>query len=183
MPKAALCEHICACVCAFKILSEIAGPAEAKFNLEPQWDRGGKFIQMIPVICCSSFEYYQPLGAGAFRRAFTTNVAPQCRAFSRALEIEKLKAPLFRDPDGAGDTNDWCIVHGCFWQKFKNIQALMVVLVTCKNEEDLIKNKPLECSHSYASIFRRSRAANSAISAGIPTKFKLIQAFIVVLVT
>ena len=65
--------------------------------------------QMIPVICCSSFEYCQPLGAGDFHRAFTTNIAPQCRAFSRALEIEKLKAPLFSSPEGAGDTNDWCI--------------------------------------------------------------------------
>ena len=51
--------------------------------------------------------YCHPLGAGAFCRAFTTNVAPQCRAFSRALEFEKLKAPLFRGPEGAGDTNDW----------------------------------------------------------------------------
>ena len=40
---------------------------------------------------------------------FTTNLAPQCRAFSRALKIEKLKAPLFRGPEGAGATNDWCI--------------------------------------------------------------------------
>ena len=40
---------------------------------------------------------------------FTTNVAPQCRAFSMALEIEKLKDPLFRSPEGTGDTNDWCI--------------------------------------------------------------------------
>ena len=55
---------------------------------------------MIPVICCSSFEYCQPLGAGAFRRAFTTSMAPQCRAFSRAFEIEKLKAPLLRGPEG-----------------------------------------------------------------------------------
>ena len=68
---------------------------------------GRKFIQMIPVICCSSSEYC--LGAGAFRRAFTTNVAPQCRAFSRALEIEKLKAPIFCGPKGAGETYDWCI--------------------------------------------------------------------------
>ena len=74
-------------VCVFKIFSETTGPTEAKFHLEPQWDRGGKFIQMIPVICCSSF---------------TTNVAPQCRAFSGALEIEKLKPPLFRGPKGAG---------------------------------------------------------------------------------
>ena len=28
-------------------------------------------------------------GAGAFSRDFTTNLAPQCRAFSRALKIEK----------------------------------------------------------------------------------------------
>ena len=87
-------------VCVFKVFSEISGPIEAKFHVEPQWEMGGKFIQRIPVICCSSFEYCQPLGAGAFRGAFTTNVAPQCRAFSRALEIEKLKAPLFRGPEG-----------------------------------------------------------------------------------
>ena len=96
-------------VCMFKIFSETVGPTETKFHVEPQWYRGRKFIQIIPVICCSSFEYCQPLGAGAFRTAFTTNVAPQCRPFSRALEIEKLKASLFRGPEGAGDTNDWCI--------------------------------------------------------------------------
>ena len=49
------------------------------------------------------------LGAGAFSGDFTTNFARQCRAFSRALKIEKLKAPLFRGPEGAGATNDWCI--------------------------------------------------------------------------
>ena len=92
-------------VCVFKIFSETIGPTEAKFHVGPQWDRGRKFIQMIPVICCSSFEYCQPLGAGAFPRAFTTNVAPQ----NRALKSEKLKAPLFYSPEGAGDTNDWCI--------------------------------------------------------------------------
>ena len=34
-------------------------------------------------------------GAGAFGKDLTTNLAPQCNAFSRALEIEKLKALLF----------------------------------------------------------------------------------------
>ena len=63
----------------FEIFSETTGPTVAKFHVEPQWDRGGKFIQIVPVICCSSFEYCQPLGAETFRRAFTTNVAPQCR--------------------------------------------------------------------------------------------------------
>ena len=51
-----------------------------------------------------------PGGTGAFSRDFTTNLARQCRAFSRALKIEKLKAPLFRGPEGAGATNDWCIM-------------------------------------------------------------------------
>ena len=51
-----------------------------------------------------------PWGAGAFSRGFTKTLARQCRAFSRALKIEKLKAPLFPGPGGAGDANDWCIM-------------------------------------------------------------------------
>ena len=43
--------------------------------------------------------------------------------------------------------------------------------------------KVLECKQAYCSIFRRSRAANSEVSGGIPPKFNLIQAFIFVLVT
>ena len=35
-------------------------------------------------------------------RGLLAGVLPQCRAFSRALKIEKLKAPLFRGPEGAG---------------------------------------------------------------------------------
>ena len=85
--EGSLMRYVCACV--FKIFSETIGPTEAKFHVEPQWDRGIKFIQIIPVICCSSFEYCQPLGAGAFHRALTTNVAPQSSwAFSRSLEIK-----------------------------------------------------------------------------------------------
>ena len=37
-------------------------------------------------------------------------MAPQSRAFTRALEVEKFKALLFRGLEGAGDTNDWCII-------------------------------------------------------------------------
>ena len=96
---------VCACVCSKSSLKPL-GQIEVKSRVEPQWDRGGKFIQMIPVFCCSSFEYCQPMGAGAFHRDFTTNVALQFRGFSRALEIKKLKAPLFHGPEGAGDTND-----------------------------------------------------------------------------
>ena len=61
----------------------------------------------------------------------------------------------------------------------------MVFLLTCKNEEDPIKNEGtrvltrvyIDFSHTY------TRAANYAVHSGIPPKFELIQAFIVVLVT
>ena len=56
------------------------------------------------------FIIVQPGGRGHLAGIFSTNLAAQCRAFSRALKIEKLKAPLFRCPDGAGDTIDWFIL-------------------------------------------------------------------------
>ena len=61
----------------------------------------------------------------------------------------------------------------------------MVVLVTCKNEEDPIKNEgaSLECSHIIHQFFRRTRADNSGDGGGIWSKFELIQAFMHVLVT
>ena len=60
-------------------------------------------------------------------------------------------------------------VSGGILPKFELIQAFVVVLVTCKNEEDPIKNEgarvltrfsPLQV---YGNFFRRSRAANSAV--------------------
>ena len=63
---------------------------------------------MIQVIFCSSF-LSAPGRAGLFSRDFTTILAPECRAFSGALKIGQLKAPLIPGPDGAVDTNDWCI--------------------------------------------------------------------------
>ena len=59
---------------------------------------------------------------------------------------------------------------------------LVVSLVTCKNE-DPNKNESARVLTSLQVFFRRSRAANSAVSGEIPPKFKLIQAFIIVLVT
>ena len=64
---------------------------------------------MIQVICCSSL-LSAPGRAGAFSRDVTTSLAPECRAFSGALKIEKLEAPLIPGPEGAVDTNDWCIM-------------------------------------------------------------------------
>ena len=59
----------------------------------------------------------------------------------------------------------------------------MAVLVTCKNEEIPIKIKVLEWSQDKSLFFRCSRAANLEVSDGILTKFKHIQAFIIVLVS
>ena len=59
----------------------------------------------------------------------------------------------------------------------------MFVLLTCKNEEDPIKIEALECSQHFTSIFRRARADNSGVGGGIWSKFKLVQAFMHVLVT
>ena len=92
-------------MCVFKFFSEITEPTEANFSPAIPLDRGGKFIQMIQISCCSFC--CQPPGAGALSGDFTTNLTRQCRAFSRALKIEKLKAPLFRGPKGTGATNDW----------------------------------------------------------------------------
>ena len=58
---------------------------------------------MIQVMCCSLLSV--PGRAGAFSREFASSLAPECRA----LKIEKLKAPLIPGPEGAVDTNDWCI--------------------------------------------------------------------------
>ena len=56
------------------------------------------------------FIIVSPREGGAFSRDFTIILAPECRAFSGALIIEKLKVPLIPGPEGAVDTNDWCII-------------------------------------------------------------------------
>ena len=61
----------------------------------------------------------------------------------------------------------------------------MVVLHTCNNEEDPIKNEDATKSANMiiCRFFRCPRAVNSEVSDGILPKFELIQASIVVLVT
>ena len=59
----------------------------------------------------------------------------------------------------------------------------MVVLVTCKNEEEPVKNGASVLKTSYIIFFRRSRADNSGVGGGIWPKFELIQAVMHVLVT
>ena len=75
-------------------------------------------------------------------------------------------------------------VLGRIWLKFELVRDIMVVLVTCKYQEDPIKNEGARVlTRLYDFFFRRSRTANSEVSGGILPKFELIQAFIVVLVT
>ena len=62
-------------------------------------------------------------GAGAFSRDFTINLSPQCRAFSRALKTEKLKAPLFPSYR-AGTTDEWCITFEQIPSNFSGVVAL-----------------------------------------------------------
>ena len=54
----------------------------------------------------------------------------------------------------------------------------MAVLVTCKNEEDLIKMSANNIIHQF--IFQTLKAANYAISGEIRPKFDLVQAYMVV---
>ena len=57
----------------------------------------------------------------------------------------------------------------------------MVSLVTCKNEEDPIKNEGPRVLTRFST--RRSRAANSAVRGRIWPNFELIRYLIVVLIT
>ena len=58
----------------------------------------------------------------------------------------------------------------------------MVVLGTCKNEEDPIKSEGARVVTLYINFFRHSRVANSVVSGGMWQKLELIQALMVVLV-
>ena len=71
--------------------------------------------------------------------------------------------------------------------KLELIQAFMHVLVTCKNEEDPIKMKALECSQDFShyksmGIFPDAQA-NSAVHGWIWSNFELVRDLMVVLVT
>ena len=63
-------------------------------------DRSRKFIQMDQFMCCTLL--FSIKGTGAFSSDFTINMSLQCRAFTRALQTEKLKVPLFPVPVGIG---------------------------------------------------------------------------------
>ena len=59
----------------------------------------------------------------------------------------------------------------------------MDVLITCKYEEDPIKNRGARVFTTLCQFFRHARANNSGVGGGIWPKFELIQAFMHVLTT
>ena len=104
----------------------------------------------------------------------------------KALECSKHYTSIFRRTraDNSG-------VGGGIWPKFELIQAFMRVLVTCKNENDRIKNEGARVFTRFLSLqvygdfSRRSRAAysNSAVLGPIWPNFKLVRDVMDVLVT
>ena len=84
--------------------------------MEHPWNRGRKFIQMVVGGGGGHLLFFIIVNlrrAGAFSRDFTINLSPQCRAFSRALKTEKLKAPLFPTGPGLQMTGALCITVLC----------------------------------------------------------------------
>ena len=64
------------------------------------------------------------------------------------------------------------------------MRDIVVILVTCKNEEDPLKNKDARVATTQnMDFFKHSRADNSAFRSPSWSKFKLIQDVIDVLVT
>ena len=87
---------------------EITEPTEDKVHAGPPRDRGEDLFKRFRSVVLY-FNFVSPRGRGLLAGILPQILPRQCRAFSRALKNEKLKAPLFRGPEGAGATNDWCI--------------------------------------------------------------------------
>ena len=83
---------------------------------------------------------------------------------TKALECPQHYTAFFQTPRADNFT-----VGGGIWLKFELIQAFMHILVSCKNEDDRIKMKQLECSLDFShyksmGFSRCPRADNSAVS-------------------
>ena len=60
---------------------------------------------------------------------------------------------------------------------------MVVLIYTCKNEEDPIKSESARRVTTLNTHFQKLNGSNSAVDGGVGPKFELIQTFIVVLVT
>ena len=75
-------------------------------------------------------------------------------------------------------------VHGRIWLKLELVRDIIDVLVTCKYEEDPVKNEGARVLTRLYDVFSDAQGQLTPKSRGNSAqKFKLIQAFIVVLVT
>ena len=72
-------------MCVFKFFFEITETNEDKVHVGPPRDRGENLFKLFRSVVVLYFNFVSPRGAGDF----STNLARQCRAFSRALKIEK----------------------------------------------------------------------------------------------
>ena len=95
----------------------------------------------------------------------------------KALGCEQAYSSIFQHSRAANSE-----VSGGIPPKSELIQGFIVVLVTCKNEKDLIKNTGSRVltrfpppHNKYRIFFKRSWAANSAVCGQIGPKFELIQ--------
>ena len=82
-------------------------------NVTDSHDLRLKHVKSLPYYC-------QPPGSRAFSRNFTTNITPQCWAFSQALKTEKLNAPLFPGPRWVVDINYFILLCTLYYQQLGN---------------------------------------------------------------
>ena len=65
-------------------------------------------------------------------------------------------------PDAKGQANS--AIHGQIWSNLEHVRDFMVVLVTCKNEEDMIKN---EGARVFTTLYINSSDAQGQITLGL----------------
>ena len=75
------------------------------------------------------------------------------------------------------------VVSDRIWPKFKLIHAFMYVLVTYKNEDDQMKNEGTRVVTTLYSYILDGQGQLTVVGGRVWPKIKLIQAFMVVLVT
>ena len=83
-------------------------------------------------------------------------------------------------PDAQGQLTQQSLVES--GRNLNSSEILWMFSLPARIKKIRSKMKELECSQHYNQFFRRPRADNSGVDGGIWPKFKLIQAFIHVLV-
>ena len=79
--------YVCTCVCSNSSLKSLS-QLKTKFTWDHHWIEEKIYSNVSGQLLFFTLILSAP-GAGAFSGYFTTNLARQCRAYSRALKIEK----------------------------------------------------------------------------------------------